>query len=365
MNVGNFYSDFFNSNVKDKKALKNQELYNLYQKPKKETKVESPHYNFAYSKNYNHQADLLFLPEDKGYKYALVITDIATKLSDAEPLKDKTSLGIKKAMEKIYSRGILKVPDSITMDPGKEFKGDLIPYMKKNKIVYKYGKPGRHRQLSVVERTNQYLAKGLLLRMTAQELLTGEPSREWVDDLPNFITYINKKRSDEPPELPKKPTPVCSGDDCKLLDIGTKVRTQLDNPIDVATDKRVHGRFRVTDIRWDPVIRIIKNILLLPSQPPLYQLDDKNKDNQIDTLAAYTKKQLQVVPENEQAPPKSVIRGKPDSYVAEKIIGKKKMKNRIYYKIKWKGFPESEATFELRTKMLEDVPQLVEQYEAA
>ena len=57
--------------------------------------------------NGSHQADLLFLPEDKGYKYALVVVDIATGKTDIEPLKTKQSKEVLDAMKRIYKRKYL------------------------------------------------------------------------------------------------------------------------------------------------------------------------------------------------------------------------------------------------------------------
>ena len=45
------------------------------------------------------QIDTLYLPEDNGYKYLLVLVDLATSLCDAEPLKTKTPEETKKALE--------------------------------------------------------------------------------------------------------------------------------------------------------------------------------------------------------------------------------------------------------------------------
>ena len=38
-----------------------------------------------------HQADLLFLPHDYGYKYALTVVDVASRYKQAEALKNKVS----------------------------------------------------------------------------------------------------------------------------------------------------------------------------------------------------------------------------------------------------------------------------------
>lgn len=359
-----FYEDFFvtDANKANKKELDKQELRNLYRKPKKEKREEMGNFDIAYEPNMYHQADLLFMPEDDGFKYALVVVDLATHLCDAEPLSNKTSQHVKEAFHTIYNRDILSIPTFLTMDSGSEFKGEIKKYCDKNEIDCRYGKPKRHRALAVVETTNKYLSKGLFMKMTAQELLTGEPSREWVEDLPKFVEYVNKKRKRKPPTPPKDNTVKCSGDDCKLLLIGTKVRVKLDHPKDVATDKNLHGKFRVTDIRWDPEIRTITNIIMDDGQPPMYHLNDPKHELGVDTTARYTKKQLQVVPENEQKPPKTVIRGKPTQYVVEKIIGKKKVKGRIYYKVQWAGHP-NENTWEPRTTLIEDIPEMIIKYE--
>jgi len=73
------------------KKVRADELSNIFKKPKKDTGLNSLDCNFAYSPNVSHQADLLFLPDDKGYRYALVVTDIANRLSDVKPLKTKNS----------------------------------------------------------------------------------------------------------------------------------------------------------------------------------------------------------------------------------------------------------------------------------
>jgi hypothetical protein len=365
--MNSFYKDFDFTKAKksDMKVLKKQELANLYARPPKETKQDMGNLNFVFKANVEHQADLLFLPDDNGYKYALVVVDLATHLCDAEPLNSKTSKGVSEALETIYNRNILELPETLTVDAGTEFKGKVLEFLEDNNVAYRFAKPKRHRQISQAERTNQYLAKGLFMRMTAQELLTGQPSREWVSDLPKFVKYINKKRKRKPPKEPKTEDSKCqrTGDDCDLLEIGTRVRAKLDHPLDVATDKNLHGRFRITDVRWDPVVREITNILLQPGQPPLYQLDDSKRHNGVDITAAYTKKQLQVVPDDEEAPPPSVIRGKPETYVAEKILDKKKEKNRIYYLVKWKGYPKSQATWEPNARLKDEAPKLITQFE--
>ena len=354
--MSKYYKDFGISK-NDKKFLNKQLLYKLYKHPKKEKGVNMPH-TYAKKENAVHQADLLFMPNDNGYRYILSVVDVATRKAAAEPIKSKKSDEIIEAFKKIYKSSALKMPSILKTDPGNEFKGNVKKYFEDNNVEVVYSLTGRHRQTAVVEALNKKIATALFKRMTAQELLTGDKSVEWVDDLPVIIKAINKNIHYKPP---KADGPVCSGDSCQLLEIGTKVRRILDYPIDTHNEKRVHGKFRASDIRWHPEIRTIKNILLTTGQPPLYQLDD-GKDG-IDQRVAYTKQQLQVVDKNEELPPPKVIRGKPKTYKVEKIIGKKKIKGKIYYKVKWLGYPEEESTWEPRTNLIEDVPDLVKEYE--
>ena len=305
MGKHNFYKTF-GINKDDKEYLSKQLLYNLYKKPKKDKGKNMPRY-LALAPNQLHQADLLFMPNDKGFKYILTVIDAYSKNIAAEPLKSKKPKELVKAFKKIYKEGLLELPKIMRTDPGNEFKGELKKFFKDNGVYMSYGLPGRHRQVALVESLNKIIGTALHKRMTGQELLTGKKSVEWVEDLPVIVKAINKKA--QPIKIPKKNTlPQCDGDSCKLLDIGTKVRRILDQPINAYDGKKLHGKFRSSDIRWKNEPRTITNILLMSGQPPLYQLDDGKGGT--DRRVAYTKNQLQVIPKNEQLPDSKIIRPK-------------------------------------------------------
>lgn len=89
-NEKQYYTDFGMSKIKDKGFLNNQLLHNLLKVPLKEKYKEIPkHYNFV--ENDMHQMDLMTLPEDTGYKYLLLINDVATNKVDGRALKNKQS----------------------------------------------------------------------------------------------------------------------------------------------------------------------------------------------------------------------------------------------------------------------------------
>lgn len=359
MSIDKYYEDFGITKLKDKKALSEQKLYNLYKTPKKDKGLNMPRIQ-VFEENAVHQADILFLPHDGAYKYALVVVDGATRKVDAEPLKGKSADEILIAFKKIYGRNVLKLPTRLEVDSGGEFKGSVKKYFTDKGVFIRYGQPSRHRQQALVERVNQVLGKALYQRMVAQEMLTGEKETRWIEDLPVMTKAINKERSGRKKKVIEDP--VCEGQSCNLLEIGTKVRVQLDEPIDLLTGEKLHGHFRSTDIRWNPKIRVIKEILIRPGQPPMYLLDGKIGKRDI-TPIAYTQNQLQKVPESEKAPLPKVIRGKPNTYIVEKIMEKKKEKNKIYYRVRWLGYSAKDDTWEPRSELIKDVPELVGEYE--
>ena len=182
----------------DKDIVKNwlgkQALWQIYLSAPKYI----PRYHWNVEKvNQIHQADLLFLPHDvvkrKTYKYALVVVDIASRYVDAEPLTSKYSAEVSKAFEKIYSRR-LKWPETIIIDPGTEFMGEVTRVMKNNNIKIQRSEANNHRAQALVERANRTIAEKLFSHQYAQEMINDknkERSREWVDRLPAVIKSIN------------------------------------------------------------------------------------------------------------------------------------------------------------------------------
>ena len=173
--------------------------------------IPMPHWRVD-KPNKIHQADLLFLPHDtyrkKTYKYALVVVDIASRYKDTEALTTKESSEVAKAFEKIYSRK-LKWPETLMVDPGKEFFGNVTTLMNKLKVNFQRSEAGNHRAQAFAERANrtlgektfthQYMARAQEMAKVnfqrseagnhrAQEMANVQKSksrsREWVERLP-------------------------------------------------------------------------------------------------------------------------------------------------------------------------------------
>ena len=141
--------------------------------------------------NSRHQADTLTLQDDDGYKYALVVVDTTTRLSDARPMKSHTSETVKEALISIYKGKILKKPRVLETDAGTEYQGKVTKWLNDNDIEHKIGRTNRHRQVALAEFLNYIIGRAVGKRQNAEELLSGEVSRQWVDDLPKIIAYYN------------------------------------------------------------------------------------------------------------------------------------------------------------------------------
>jgi hypothetical protein len=297
-----FYKTFDLTKVKNVNNLKNEILYQLYKKPFK-SKLQ-PHMDI-YPSNFIHQVDILFLPSDAGFKYGLTIVDVGSRLTDCIPLESKSSHACSIAIQKVYNKPakdrILTKPERIEADMGNEFKGAFKSYCDNNNISLKYAEPHRSRQLALVESRNGEIAKPLLRRMMAEELITKKTDRKWVHFLPDVIKFLNEryKRSDEEiKKLKEKHKNFLQLDNfnSNLLPEGTKVRYELDKPIDYISNKKLTGTFRQGDVRWSKPT-IIQKIKLIPNQLPLYKVKGRT--------CHYTKDQLQII-ENENIPPASV-----------------------------------------------------------
>lgn len=263
---------------KDNKTIK--ELKQLKKRPAEEKGDDIPRFqNFI--PWYNAQADLIFLPTAKfGFKYLLVVVDLQSKKFDCEPLKDKYADVVAKAFLKIYKRDILKkYPHFLSVDPGTEFKGEFKDLMKELNIKLIVGATGRHRMQALVENKNSSIGKVLFAFLDYNELKTGKRSVDWYQTKEHFrkvVAEMNKESKSKPTTENLSDKPFVSKANKDLLDVGQEVRVLLDEPLDIASKKKLSGKFRATDIRWSLDIKKIKWVVLNPGYPPMYRVSGEN-----------------------------------------------------------------------------------------
>lgn len=359
----NFYKRFMASDVKNKEKLNEEILYQLYKRVVPERKGKAPTISNPpdHKPNIIHQADILYMPNDNGYLYGLTVVDTGSRLTDVEPLKDKSAKSVLEAIKRIYKRGIIKEPAlSIEVDNGSEFKKEFKKYFDDKDIYIRVAQTGRSRQQGLVENRNGVIAKTLMRRMVAQELLTNIKSVEWIDYLPKLIELMNKSYYLKPIKLSAKKIMADTlqsynkkGKE-EIIDIipeGTIVRYQLDKPENPLTGKREHGGFREGDIRWSRNTHKILRYQLIPNQPVMYKIEGKNP--------LYTREQLQIIPDNSRLPPPSVQ----IKFIIDKIIDKKIEKRKTYYLIRWKGYTPDDDTWEPKEEIMNADEKMVEDFE--
>jgi hypothetical protein len=321
----------------------------LMQKPKKEKSVNMPTTD-VFKQNITHQMDILYLPDDDGYKYALVIVDLALpRYIEARPLKNLQSENVKKAVLDIYAKSkYLKKPLFLELDRGAEFAGNFKDYFI-TKCILVYKRSGRKRQQSVVETANQILQKYLFRQMLSNEIyLDGdELVGDWVDNLQDLLYLINhvktEKMKNNEYTHPHSKRAIMSkncklivgeGETLDIIPIGTPVRVILDEPRNIQGIKE-HGKFREVDLRWENKNRKVEQILLRPNQPPMYLISGiKN--------ASYTKQQLQIIPKDEILYNIESI----TKFKIEKLVKTRKYKNKIQYLVKWLNYSDKDNTWE-------------------
>lgn len=335
--------------IEAKAGLKNMETITKQMTAPRRDRGASSATTSTHTKGAVYQADLLRLPEDRGYKYALVVVDTYDRSIDAEPMKTTQSKEAVKAIKKIFSRTYLNPPIlMIATDNGAEFKKEFHYYINDDlKIIHKYGKPYRSRQQAMVERFNYVLSKAISRYQNAVEISTGQPSTEWIDYLPKVVEVLNDEVVRENPLKNKNKGPLCreKKGDCELLTEGTRVRIPYEKPVDIINEKRhADSSWRVGDMRWTKTIHTIARVILRSNQPPLYLIDNKKN-------TAYTRSQLLLVDENEQQP----VVPQEETYEVEKFIGKKKIGGLVHYKVKWKNYPASQANWIKRTELIKDL----------
>jgi hypothetical protein len=288
-----------------------------------------------------HQIDILYLPNDNGYKYALVVVDIASKQLQIRPQKTKTAKETLRSIRSIYGSGRKTLPKPFILhaDGGTEFMSVVKEWIKDNNINLRISTPFRHSQQSVVEAMNKIIGSAIIKIQTNDELINndGELITEWTTFVPDIIDVLNNAIEKYTPKRYTGKEPIkCLKSECYAYKEGTKVRVAL---------KR--DDFRSGDIRWSKQKHTIIKVLLLPNRPIMYMVDGYRNAFYKNELKPYRELQGEKVVEK---------------YEIEALRKRFKKKGKIFYKVKWKGYRK--LTDEPRSSLIRDVPDLVLEFES-
>lgn len=333
------------------KLLESLGINETYTKPIKKAKVYNRvRDNIPLMKHYNYMADLLALPKtSKGFKYLLVVVDLATDNFDIEPMKNKEALTTLKALQAMFKRPYIKKPySSIRTDAGTEFKEEFNKWLYKNSILHISTLPDRHSQLSNVERLNRTLGRLFNGYMNKKEEETDEQYNEWTDIIDEVRTKLNKIRMKKILNDPvKEKYNIPDFEREPKYKVGDVVLRLLDYPEDALGNRQPTAQFREGDYRWSRVPKKIVQVLYYTGKVPYRYMLEGFKN------VSFAEHQLIPVPENE----------KETKYKVKQIIGKKKIKGKEHYLIWWKGYLKKDATWEPKDKLIEDgLKKIIDNY---
>jgi hypothetical protein len=184
MSLKPIYSLLNIDNKLTKKRVRSQREYNSFED------------NMRLEKNCNYMSDILFLPTAKyGFKYLLIVLDIATRQFDCEKLKNKDSTTVLKAFKKICDKSdYLTIPKySLITDSGSEFKGIFQDYLYNESIFHKTIMKGNHTAMSPIDNLCYQLGKILNDYMSSVEIQTGKVYKQWPDILNTIIGDASKE----------------------------------------------------------------------------------------------------------------------------------------------------------------------------
>ena len=302
----------------------------LTRAPKKQRIFNKVKDNIPMVKQYNYMCDILELPKTaEGFKYLLVVVDIATNAFDIEPMKTKESIATLTAMKAIFRRKYLKKPKvSMTTDSGGEFKSVFNKYLEKEGLDHRVSMPSRHQQMGNVENLNKQLGRLLNGFMNAHEEETDETYREWTGVIPIIREDLNEYRKNKIKKTSQK-TPLFNLEAIPKYKLGEVVRYKLNYPENALGNKQSTENFRMGDYHFSRFGRAIVDVLIYPETPTYRYMLEGIKS------ASYSENEL-MISKNETA----------SKYKVKQIIGKKIVKKITYYRIWWKGYKKELATWE-------------------
>ena len=303
MSLKPIYSLLNIDNKLTKKRVRSQREYNSFED------------NMRLEKNCNYMSDILFLPTAKyGFKYLLIVLDIATRQFDCEKLKNKDSTTVLKAFKKICNNSdYLTIPKySLITDSGSEFKGLFQDYLYNESIFHKTIMKGNHTAMSPIDNLCYQLGKILNDYMSSVELQTGKVYRQWPDIIDTVIIEMNKIRKRELPDKNEFDTRFVNdirevrkisnkktGEKIETIEqefikpkfrVGQLVYVLLKTPKNILGKNQSTLNFRAGDMTVDPERREITEVLMMHGKGPLYRYLVDGLPN-----ASYTERELKQV----------------------------------------------------------------------
>jgi len=330
-----------NSDQSFKDVIKDLSINEFYTKQDTKQKYNKFITSVVPEKDFNFMSDLVEMPTtSKGYKWILVVLDLATNEFDIEPMKNKTAEVTRNAFKNIVKRGILGLPEiSLKTDGGTEFKGAFHKYLEDHGVMHKTAMPYRKQQMGPVESLNKTVARILMTYLNDKSAEIGKDYNDWTDILDMVREEVNSFRKRDLDKLKEYQSkryfdPTVAGD--PEYQIGQYVHWKIDRPTNINGDPINDNKFRMGDRIFSVETRKIVDVLCFPSKPYYrYKLQDMDH-------VSYSASELK---ESEK---------QNDLYIIKKIIGVKTVKKKKYYLCWWKKELKQDATWEPEEQLIED-----------
>ena len=308
---------------------------------------------------FNYMADLIHLPTTKkGFKWLLVVLDLATNAFDIEAMKNKSAITTKNALVRMFNRKgkdnplyLHKPKISLKTDGGGEFEREFDKYLRDAGIFHKVATPYRKKQMGAVEGLNSIITRLLMNYINKKSIETKTNYNDWTDKeiLPKIRSEVNKFRRRDMDKLKQYQSKYYFDNDKAgepTYNIGEFVHWKLDRPVDINGNVINDGKFRNGDRIFSLETRAIDQILYF-SNDPYYRYKLKDMPNISFSMYELKKAESQV-----------------DTYIIKKIINKKVENKTLKYLVSWKNKLQKDATWENATSLVEDdLQDYIDDYE--
>lgn len=337
--------------MKFKDLIKKLDIDEKFTKPRTniQTQFNKVKTNIPLIEDFNFMADILYLPETKaGFKFLLVVVDLASDEFDIEPLKSIETASTASGFQTMMKRKYLNFPKVIKTDNGVEFKDKFDLMLTKANVLHKTSLANRHRQMGNVESLNRQLARLFNGYMNYKEKTTGKVYREWTDVLKTVREDLNEIRTKTiKGDVSDQPYPTFDPDYKSKFKIGDTVHEKLDWAENMLGHKQPTPNFRVGDVRYSMVPKKIVKIIYMNTEPYYrYMLSGNNK-------ASYSEYEL------------IKSRFRTERYTVKQIIDSREAGRTKEYLIWWKGYKKKEATWEPRKNLIQDgLKTMIDEFEA-
>jgi len=294
----------------------------VYQEHKKQPKYDGPeaHFNVTIP-NDTHQADVMYLPSDYGFRYVLNVIDVATRFKASHPLKNITGSAVMNGFRYIYDNTLLDVPKKLMLDGGKEYNESVRELFEKEGTRVIIAMKHNHKDQAFVERFNRTLAERLFRYMEHVENENVEKSQK---DIRVRDIGLNYKKKDEAKftnsswykHLQKVVTQL-NNEDTRMIGMSPVEAMKLhyvEQPVDKKSepdvvkyktgdvvkyylfgDQTVDGKRRATDRKWSYNTYVIKRIDEQEGRPVFYYIGPDNDDLNDVIPQGFKHNELQVI----------------------------------------------------------------------